>query len=578
MSLAELSESEAFLARVTKACAPFRKTASSFARTEVADIELRDALETFPTLFPQWVGRLDQYDGRRYGPLLGVSDEGSAGEVIAAAAQGAAKARALGAPDAAAIGVTIDGERMTSAGEVPIGPDEYKEVVSAAFGRTYCTTNVGVRVNTRIYQPLPEFRVQKGADGVPALAEQILARFEPFLGQTGGNPRRLTVRLVIDQDVSEDVLKQLVTTVDTARAERKRISDASVHRLSLLLIFENEINAGRDLDAIKRALRTASSLGIGELAIDGEVLEPARRRLSVTGLLNVLSPSTLQVLLNEAKRLRVRLAHRYAVDDETAARTVWTGLHTARTYGMSAAKYGLVPLMLEDQKQIVRMVASWTQGWTAIPAFYVDTPLLSETDCYDETRCAEAAELWMKTVSEAGAKVVLVDSPDRITPRRLIRPDQRLPDDPGVLTLAEITRLHDFSEKLGLKVLWSGGITPLQAYELAKLGVGGIFTTSSTAERIAVGAVLERDPQLPFENEPTDGGVRRIHALIQAGFLAGALGEAPLVQQIEENAQKLLAAIGARQRDEIIGAVAVLDQLLIDGWKEHWTNLDQKTG
>lgn len=171
--------------------------------------------------------------------------------------------------------------------------------------------------------------------------------------------------------------------------------------------------------------------------------------------------------------------------------------------------------------------------------------------------------------------MVLIDSPDRITPRRLVREDPPAQDDRGVITLAEIAGLHEVAGKLGLKVLWSGGITPPQAYELAKLGVAGIFTTSSTAERIAVGAVLERDPQLPFENEPTDLGVRRIHALIQAGFLAGKLGATSLGKKIEAAAKALLLAIAAKNHGGVPNALASLDGLLIEGWKQHWANLEK---
>ena len=43
---------------------------------------------------------------------------------------------------------------MTSAGEVPIGPDEYAALSAVAARRLLLTTNVGVRANARYTQPL----------------------------------------------------------------------------------------------------------------------------------------------------------------------------------------------------------------------------------------------------------------------------------------------------------------------------------------------------------------------------------------------------------------------------------------
>src|SRR5665647_836207 len=95
------------------------------------------------------------YDSASYGPLFAVSYEGSAGRAIIDAAYGSAKAAALPSLDPLTIGVLLDGERMTSAGEVPIGPDEYEVLSSVAQDRIFCTTNVGTRINARFTQLLP---------------------------------------------------------------------------------------------------------------------------------------------------------------------------------------------------------------------------------------------------------------------------------------------------------------------------------------------------------------------------------------------------------------------------------------
>src|SRR5262245_51028717 len=117
---------------------------------------------------------LAEYDSSQYGPLFAISDEGSAGPVILDAALSSAKV-AAGASSPFRLGVILDGERMTSAGEVPIGPPEYGALSAAAAGQLLLTTNVGTRVNVRLTGQLPEF---------PALrksVEDVIAAFQPFL-------------------------------------------------------------------------------------------------------------------------------------------------------------------------------------------------------------------------------------------------------------------------------------------------------------------------------------------------------------------------------------------------------------
>jgi Uncharacterized conserved protein len=143
---------------------------------------------------------LATYDNEHFGPLFAVSDEGSAGETIVDAAYASAKANALWPIDPVSLGVALDGERMTSAGEVPIGPPEYEELSDAAAGRLLLTTNVGVRVNARLTQQLPEFPVtEKSANDKPWL-DNVFAAFEPFVHTPDGQPRPLTVRLSVDHN------------------------------------------------------------------------------------------------------------------------------------------------------------------------------------------------------------------------------------------------------------------------------------------------------------------------------------------------------------------------------------------
>jgi hypothetical protein len=267
-----------------------------------------------------------------------------------------------------------------------------------------------------------------------------------------------------------------------------------------------------------------------------------------------------------AQKYGVRLTYRYKIDVESAARTIWTGLHTARAHGFAAGKYGLLPLTLEEQHTTIELISRWTRGWAAIPAFYVDTPLLTSTDVFDETRCEEAAKAWLKMARGAGAETVLFDSPDRVTPRRLLR-TPGLKVDAGILDLGAIDRLLEYARQLGVSILWSGGITSHQAFELAKRKVFGIFSTSSTAAKIAVTAQFESDPRLPSENEPTEFGVRRIHAIVQGGFLNSALNG--LDAQLAQSIDALTTAVVEAETDAGRAGAALeeLDPVLIQGWR-----------
>jgi hypothetical protein len=97
--------------------------------------------------------------------------------------------------------------------------------------------------------------------------------------------------------------------------------------------------------------------------------------------------------------------------------------------------------------------------------------------------------------------------------------------------------------------------------------VHGIFSTSSTARKIAVSAPFAADPRLPAENEPTEAGVRRIHGIVQGGYLSGALRErdAKLAASIETCTRRLLDA--EKDPAAAASALAALDGDLLRGWQ-----------
>jgi hypothetical protein len=498
---------------------------------------------------------LAEYDSNRYGPLFAVSDEGSAGPAVLNAALWSAKA-AAGASSPFKLGVILDGERMTSAGEVPIGPPEYAALSAAAAGQLLLTTNIGTRINVRLTGQLPEFPALENS------AESVIGVFHQFLDTPDRRPRPLTVRLHVDPtDCTR--LAALIGKLDEAR-RKGEIGPADAHQLSVLISFQEEIASDAQLEQSEAIIAAAAELGIPEVAIDGAPLSYARRRWGAQGLLNVLSIAAANRLLKFATARGVRLTPRYQIDVESAARTIWTGLEAARVNRFDAGKYGLLPLTLEEQGQVIELITRWTGGWTAIPAFYVDTPLVTATEVLDVAQCEVAARRWLKAARGAGATTVLFDAPDRVNPRRLVR-GKDSPD--GVLTPDQIEALRDYGELLGLKILWSGGITAAQAFDLARRRVFGIFSTSSTAAKIAVTAQFEQDPRMAAENEPTEFGVRRMHAIIQGGFLSSRMGEscAGLARELETSSTSLVASGGEAAKS---GAeLETLNELLVRGWR-----------
>jgi hypothetical protein len=520
------------------------------------------------TCSPPWAS-LGEYDAERFGPLLAVSDEGENAKIIARAAYASAKARALHAPNAMSIGLMIDGERMVSAGEGPIGPDEYAKVVAAAFERTLCSTNVGVRANARLDRPLPELPIADAANDESAWLARVFAAFAPFLKTLNAVPRPLTVRLIVQPTDTPATVQRLVAKLNAGRA-RRQLGPASLHRFALLSITNGPITSGAPVDEIERVLGIAAQAGVAEVAVDGDLTPEARERGSVASLLNVVDVSTLRDLLAAARQQRVRLVYRYQVDVDSTARTIWTGLHTARSYGLSAGKYGLLPLTLEEQERVVALVSSWTKGWTTVPAFYVDTPLVTADDVFDESRVVEAAMLWIERVHAAGARVALFDCPDPIAARSLVRDAEHTR---GVLTLEQIAALKQRAQEVGLKPMWSGGLTPRLAFALGSQHVFAIFCTGAASRKVPVHGSFADDPDLASEIAPTELGVRRVHAALQAGFLTTALHarNPTLAKQIGARAQVLLTAVDAKNGVE--QALAALDTALIRGWTAHSARL-----
>lgn len=509
----------------------------------------------------QWVQNLAAYNFTKYGPLLGISDEGSAAKVIASVAQGSAKMMALNISDTNAVGVIIDGERMTSAGECPIGPLEYKQLVAKAKDFTNCTTNVGVRINTKYYQQHPEIPISLFINDKLAFQTSVIKMFAPFVE----TQRPLKLKVLISPDTSHDHINQLKNEFSVWRKEGKLLNK-DLHRVALLLPIDGVVTAEKHGELIKKFIDVAANTDINELGLDGHMTEYGRKRINTAGLLNILEVELLQQLLTYANSKKIKLRYRYSIDLESASRTIWTGLNTARSFGLNAAKYGLLPLMLEEQLEVIKNIQEWMSDWTAIPAFYVDTPLYKEDKLYEERDIKEGLKKWIDEVSKLNVKTVLVDAPDRISKRRLMK--RNVTDAEGVMTMDEVQEVFNYAKKTGVNILWSGGITYSQAFALGRLNVFGIFTTSTTAKRIPVGALLSNDPQLSHEVEPSEKGIKIVLGLLHGGFLLNSSKLTESVKgKLESESSSLIEKVSTGLDNVSFDQVEEYNTLIQQCWK-----------
>jgi hypothetical protein len=114
-------------------------------------------------------------------------------------------------------------------------------------------------------------------------------------------------------------------------------------------------------------------------------------------------------------------------------------------------------------------------------------------------------------------KVVLIDTVDKAQGWKILRTGN---DKKGLLTLSEIAELDALGTKSGIKVLWAGSITALQAYEFGKRGVFGIYVTTSASKKVAVSGTYVCDPGLHEEKQPSFAGVLAVKTILEAGYLS----------------------------------------------------------
>jgi hypothetical protein len=514
---------------------------------------------------------LKDYDHKRFGPYLGVSDEGSAAAVICQAALDSPKARALGgAINPLAVGVALDAERLGGVGEVAVGPEEYVEARTACLGRILNSTNIGTRVNLRFFRRHPVVWAENAPfDKALGLAKDSLRlKVAPFLRPPGGKARPLTVYAAFPirnrwGDAKRTAfLKELSTYL--AKAD---VADPKVHHLGYQASVRKGAAGKREA---LRALKVAAGAGLKDVSLSGTVRKLAEELVSQPGLLNYLPPGQLGPILRRAAALGVRMRPVNTVDPETVARHVWTGLQAARRTGFELGKYGLFPLTFEESEVVIGLVQKWFKRWSAAPVFFVDQGLLSETRVDTSHDLVRGLKTWLRMVGRHGVRVVLIDTVEKSKCLPLLQTSGAAK---GLMSFRQVADVDKLAKGLGIKALWAGGISIPQIYELGRLGVFGIYVTSAAAELIPVPPGYEKDPWLAGVKEPTYDGVFRTKLLLEAGFLSAHAPDGPKIGRV---AEAYLSALSGGDKTALKRAQDELANECKSAWRRFWAARPQK--
>jgi hypothetical protein len=475
--------------------------------------------------------------------MLGVSDEGSATAAIRRGALAAPKATALAHRTPLTLGIAHDAERLGAVGEVAVGPDEFATIRLAARGRVLTTTNVGTRVNARMFLAPPEVRLQHG--GLDRTIDQLKAAFAPYVKTVSGRPRNLTVFIRFAPKFPARQRKAALRRLQAAVAAGA-FCNPKFHCLGLYVIPGL---GKRSVSRVNEGIDLAAAAGLRDVA--------------VVGLLDDrFSPDELDQILKHGVGRSVRVVSRDRIDPQTTARHVWTGLAVARNMGLELGKYGLVPLTFEDQKEVVARIQYWFPNWCAAPVFYVDYPLITATRTFQGSSLGEGVRKWLEMVAKLGVRVVLIDTAKKSEGRRLLKDTAE--DERGFFTADEVKDLTAFAVRLGVKVLWAGGITLPQAYTLGRLGVFGLYVTSAAASLMPLDAKTRRDPGMLGIREPQAPAVARVKLLIEAGFLVNRGAS-----QLAALAEALLAALAAQDENAAQRCESALHAATVEAWRAH---------
>jgi hypothetical protein len=227
-------------------------------------------------------------------------------------------------------------------------------------------------------------------------------------------------------------------------------------------------------------------------------------------------------------------------------------------------------LTQHETDHVVQQVQRWLPDWSAAPVFFVDQGLLRDGHVDFGRDLSRGLKSWLETVAAHGVRVVLIDTIDKAPGKRLLKASSR--DDSGFLGPEQIKDAEALARKLGIKVLWAGGLGLRDAYGMGKLGVFGIYVTSAAATTIAVDGSYARDPSLAGVKEPSKAAVLRTKILLEAGFLAAKLANGT-AGRIERLAQAVLAAHDSGNAAGVARLSAGLASECATGWRAHWKGL-----
>lgn len=512
---------------------------------------------------------LKDYDHLRFGPYLGVSDDGSSAHIIRKAAFASPKCKVIGCTSSMEVGVAHDAERLAAVGEVAVGPEEYRDIILECHGSILMSTNIGTRLNLRYYKIRPSFHIVDGpiSEVIDEAIERAKELIHPFLHTPDGIPRPTTIFVTFNQGKPLAHRLPILKALNDAFT-RGEFCNTKHHKLGLLVTFSL---GSHGLERARDSIKLAHDAGLTEVAIQGPIRGAAQNKISMPGLLNFFSPTTVRLVQSYAAKMKVRITPKNLVDPDTVARNVWSGLLVARNMGLQLGKYGLFPLTLDEADEVMGQLQGIFGNWTAAPVFYIDFPHLLGNKVFSGKDIQKGAEAFLDIVGENKVPVVLIDTADKDKGRKLLK--QNLKDRLGIFTLEQVSDLDRYAREKGVKVLWAGGISLPQAFELGKLKVFGIYVTTAAAAIRPVTVKYERDPMMTAEREITFAGVSRAKLLLETGFLVASLHEkslAPEAEALGNTARKLMRLLDRAGDNESQGRVQdELVKLTTAAWKVH---------
>jgi hypothetical protein len=515
---------------------------------------------------------LKDYDHEKYGPFLGVSDEGSAVTAIREAAYASPKAITLAAAHKLTpqlVGVAIDAERLGGIGEIAVGPDEYADVWAGAVDRLLITTNVGTRVNLRVYGREPRVQIlNDSSEAITRVKQEMAKVFQRFVNTPDSQPRPCTLvvnipwRAEMSQTRKTSVLSELFDFVSSGKAAgRKKCPEGHCLGLAVWARWNSK------RDDIYSAIDLAEAVGIRLVVVDGSKRKQSRESISLAGLLEYFQPAVVRSILRYAKRKGVVIRAANLPDTDTIARSTWSGLRTARSMGVHLGKYGCFPLTLDETDRVIQQVQNWFEDWSAAPALFLDQGILYDGGIAVGKDLVKGVELWLTIVARRNVRVVLLDTIDKASGRRLIK--QSSDDKKGCLDWREIDRIEKHARELKLRVLWAGGLSLRDAFHMGRIGVFGIYVTSAVADTIAVPEDYKNDPLLPSLKEPSRDAILRLKIVLEAAFLVSGLAK-QRAAQLEKQALELVDAVEARDHSEASRGTDALSSECVSAWRTYW--------